>query len=291
MQSRTVLMTPRSSLRLRPAIALFALGLAAIGAISVISRDFAFDWQPVPAFPGRPALAVVCGLILLVTSLALFFKGTVVIASRALLAILLAWICLKIPAVVTAPLVEGVWIGFGEVGMLLGGGLALFASLSELQDAQLFGRLTGRQGMRIAQMIFGLAVIPVGLGHIFYVDITTSMVPSWLPFRHELAYLTGVAQIICGFGMALAVAPRAAALVEASMVGLFAFLVWGPDSWLASVPKFAGTPPGMRFPLTAFLITWTVGAAALLIAGDRVSGAVGAPVPDPIQDSDTEASI
>lgn len=278
MQPRTVPVTPRSSLRLRPAIALFALGLAAIGALSVIYRDFAFDWQPVPAFPGRPALAVVCGLILLVTSAGLFFKGTMVIASRALPAILLAWLCLKVPAVTTAPLVEGVWIGFGEVGMLLGGGLVLFACLSELQHAQLFGSLTGQRGMRIAQIIFGLAVIPVGLGHIFYVDITTSLVPPWLPFRHEVAYLTGIAQIICGLGMVLAVAPRAAALVEASMVGLFAFLVWGPDSWLASVPKLAGTPPGLRFPLTAFLITWTVGAAALLIAGDRDSGAVSAPV-------------
>jgi hypothetical protein len=91
--------------------------------------------------------------------------------------------------------------------------------------------------------------------------------------------------------MVLAIAPRAAALIEASMVGLFAFLVWGPDSWFASVPKLVGTPPGMRFPLTAFLITWTVGAAALLIAGNGVSDVLGAPSVGRIGDSGSEASI
>ncbi len=250
----------------RPATALFALGLAAIGALSVIYRDFAFDWQPVPAFPGRAAVAAVCGLVLLTTSLALLLRATSVIAARALLIVLLAWMCLKIPAVVRMPQIEGVWIGFGEVGMVLAGGVALFAASLRRQQSPDAARLRAPQLMRAAQVIFGLAVIPVGLSHIVYVHITTLLVPSWLPFRHELAYLTGIAQMLCGAAIVLRIAPRPAALIEASMVGLFAFLVWGPDSWLAAVPKFPGMPPGMRFPLTAFLITWTVGAAALLIA-------------------------
>lgn len=260
-------------MRQQPAKLLFAIGLAAIGVLSVISGDFAYTWQPVPAFPGRGAVAVVCGLALTASSLALLARSTAVIASRLLLVILLAWLSLKIPALIAAPLVEGVWIGFGEIGMLLAGGLALFATLSALESSRLFARSTGPQGLRIARLIFGLAVIPVGLGHLFYVDVTASLVPSWLPFRHGLAYLTGIAQIMCGLGMAMSIAPRAAALIEACLVALFAFLVWGPDTWFAAAPKLAGTPPGARFPLTAFLITWAVGAAALLIAGDSASAA------------------
>jgi hypothetical protein len=57
-----------------------------------------------------------------------------------------------------------------------------------------------------------------------------------------------------------------AALIETGMLALFAFLVWGPDSWFAVTPKLAGTPPGFRFALTAFLVTWIAGASALLIA-------------------------
>jgi hypothetical protein len=46
---------------------------------------------------------------------------------------------------------------------------------------------------RIAQVVFGLSVIPVGLSHLFYYgQITASLIPSWMPFRMGLAYLTGV---------------------------------------------------------------------------------------------------
>ena len=42
----------------QPAVSLFSIGMIGLGALSVISRDFAFSWQPVPAFhPGRDVLA------------------------------------------------------------------------------------------------------------------------------------------------------------------------------------------------------------------------------------------
>ena len=256
----------------QPAVSLFAVGLMGLGALSVLSRDFAFDWQPVPAFhPGRETLAVVCGLFMIAASAALLVRATSAVATRALLPFLLAWLCLKIPVVLSAPQIEGVWIGFGEVAALLAGGWVLFARLSELESSPFFNRLTGQRGIRIAEVIFGLAVIPIGLGHLFYLKITADLVPSWLPFRVALAGLTGVAQIVCGLGILFALKARLAALIETVMVALFAFLVWGPDTWLAAIPKLAGTPPGARFPLTAFLITWVVGAAALLIANNSAS--------------------
>jgi len=55
---------------------------------------------------------------------------------------------------------------------------------------------------------------------------------------------------------------------------LFAFLVWGPDTWITATPKLAATPPGARFPLTAFLITWVIGASALLVADNDASKTV-----------------
>ncbi len=262
--------------RQQRAVSLFSIGMIGMGALSVISRDFAFDWQPVPAFhPGREGLAVLCGLFMIAFSVALLFRRTAALAARAMLPFLLAWLCLKIPAVVAVPQIEGVWIGFGEVGMLLAGGWVLFARLSDLGRSAFFSRFTGQRGIRIAQVIFGLAVIPVGLGHIFYVQITAGLVPSWMPFRLGLAYLTGVGQIVCGVAILFSFLPRLAALVEASMLALFAFFVWGPDTWFAVTPKLAGTPPGSRFPLTAFLITWVIGASALLIANNSASGESG----------------
>jgi uncharacterized membrane protein YphA (DoxX/SURF4 family) len=192
-----------------------------------------------------------------------------------MLPFLLAWLGLKVPALFAAPQIEAVWLGFGEIGMLLAGGLVLFARLSGLEGSAFFGRFTGRRGIRIAQLVFGLSVIPVGLSHLFYGHITASLIPSWMPFRMGLAYMTGVGQIACGVALLFSFLPRLAALVEAFMLALFAFLVWGPGTWIAASPKMAGTPPGFRFPLTAFLITWVIGASALLIANDSAPSESG----------------
>jgi uncharacterized membrane protein len=155
--------------------------------------------------------------------------------------------------------------------MLLAGGWVLFARLSGLENATFFRSITGDRGIRMAQVLFGLAVIPVGLGHLFYVQITSSIVPSWMPFRAGLAYLTGVGQVTCGLAILFSFYTRIAALIETGMLALFAFLVWGPDTWFASTPKLAGAPSGYRFPLTAFLITWVIGASAWLVASNSAA--------------------
>jgi uncharacterized membrane protein len=251
----------------QPAVSLFAVGMIGLGILSVIYKDFAYTWQPVPAFhPGRDVLAVAAGLFMIGVSVALLFRSTAAIAARALFPFLVIWLCLKIPALIAAPRVEGVWLGFGEIGMLLAGGWVLFARLSGLEESAFFRHITGERGIEIARIVFGLAILPVGLAHIVYAEITASLIPAWMPFRLGLAYLTGIGQIACALGILFSVLPRAAAMIEAGMLALFAFLVWGPDSWIASTPKLAGSPPGPRFPLTAFLITWVIGAAALLVA-------------------------
>lgn len=252
----------------QPALSLFSIGMIALGTLSVIYRDFAYNWQPVPLFhPGRGGLAVACGLFMVIAGVALLFRPAVTIVSRAVFLFLLAWLCLKIPALIAAPQIEGVWLGIGEIAMLFAGGLVIFARFSGLEQSSFFRRFTGANGLRIARIIFGLAVIPVGLSHLFYVKITTGLVPSWLPFRVGFAYLTGVGQIACGLGILFLVLPRLAAYIETAMLALFAFLVWGPNTWFAAAPKMAGSPVGPRFPLTAFFITWIIAAASLLVAG------------------------
>ena len=273
----------------QPGVTVFSIGLIALGALSVIYRDFAYSWQPVPAFhPGRNELAVVCGLFMIGAGVGLLFRRTAAIASRAIFPFLLAWLCLKIPSLIAMPGLEAAWLGFGEIAMLLAGGWVLFARLSGLENAVLFSHITGARGVRIAQILFGLAVLPVGLSHIVYSKVTATLVPSWLPFRLELAYLTGFGQIACGLAILFSIWPRAAALIETGMLALFAFLVWGPDRWFGITPKMPAAPPGVRFPLTAFLITWVIGASALLIAGDAQKGAE---VFDSERDRDTQADL
>lgn len=251
----------------RLAAALFSASLGTLGLLTVLSRDFAYDWQPVAsALPFRAATAVVCGLFMIALAAALLIRRLEDMAAQLLLPFLLVWLSLKVPAVVAVPKIEGVWLGLGEIGMLVAGGWVLFARLACLDRSTIFGGLAGDPGLRIARTLFGLAVIPVGLGHLVYADITASLVPVWLPFRLGIAYITGVGQIACGLGLVFSILPRVAAWTETAMLTLFAFLVWGPHSWFALNPQLPGTPPGPRFPLTAFLITCLIGASSLLIA-------------------------
>jgi uncharacterized membrane protein len=253
--------------REQPGISLFAIGLAGLGTLSVLRQDFAYNWQPVPSFhPGREALAVVCGLFMVVVSFMLLFRPTLAFAVRAIFAFLAAWLCLKIPALVVAPQMEAVWLGFGEIAMLFAGGWILFARMSGLEGVSIFRNITGDRGVRMAAALFGLALIPVGLSHLVYIKITAGFVPAWMHFREGLGYLTGVGQMACGLAILFRVFPQMAAWIETAMLTLFAFLVWGPQTWVGTDPKNQGVHVVSWLGLTAFFITWAIGAAAWLLA-------------------------
>lgn len=86
------------------AVSPFAIGVIGLGTLSVIYRDFAYSWQPAPAFhPRRDVLAVACGLLMIAASVALLFRSSAAIAARTLFPFFLAWLCLKIPALIVAP--------------------------------------------------------------------------------------------------------------------------------------------------------------------------------------------
>ena len=104
--------------------------------------------------------------------------------------------------------------------------------------------------MRIARILFGVWLVPIGLSHIVYVQATVDLVPAWLPFRTGWAYLTGAGQIACGLGVLFSVFPRVAAWAEAAMISLFTLLIWAPA--IVAAPK-------ARLPWTAFFISWAIG--------------------------------
>jgi uncharacterized membrane protein YphA (DoxX/SURF4 family) len=55
-----------------------------------------------------------------------------------------------------------------------------------------------------------------------------------MAFRLGLACLNGIGQIASGLAILFSLLPRLAALLEATMLTLFAFLAWSPDTWFAS---------------------------------------------------------
>ncbi|HSS97485.1 MAG TPA: hypothetical protein VLK33_10665 [Terriglobales bacterium] len=253
------------------ALVLFVIGMVGMGLLQVVYHDFAFTWQPVPdSLPARGAIAIISGLVIIAASLALLVQATQTIAIRIIFPILVIWQLLKVPSVIAAPGMEAVWLGYGEIAVLLAGGWVLFARLSNLDGSAFFKHITGDRGVRIATIYFAIALLPIGLSHIMYAGITASFVPAWMPFRTAWAYITGFGQMACGLGVLFSVLPRLAAMIETAMLAIFAFFVWGPQTWFSSTPVMPNMPPGIRLPLTAFLITWVIGASAFIVAVNMV---------------------
>jgi len=242
----------------QPTVTLFAAGMIGLGILALIYGDFALVWQPVaPWIPGRTIFAYGSGLLMLLCGIGLLFRATVTWSVRILFPYLIAWALLKVPALFVAPQIEAVWLGFGELVVLLTGGWILFARLGGLREGSPLAFLTSENGIRVARILFAVSLIPIGLSHIVYVKQTAEFVPVWLPYRVGWAYLTGAGQIACGLGVLFSVFPRVAAWSEAGMISLFTLLVWAPAIVAA---------PRTRLPWTAFFISWAIASAAWVLA-------------------------
>jgi len=243
---------------LQPAAALFAAGMIGLGLLALFYGDFALVWQPVaPWVPGRTVLAYASGSVMLLGGVGLLIRATAAWSTRLLFPYLVVWALLKVPALVVAPKIEGVWLGFGELVVLLAGGWVLLARLGGVREDSWLAFAGGERGIRIAKYLFAIWIIPVGLSHFFYTKATIDLIPAWMPARMFWAYLTGAGHIAAGLGVLFSVLPRAALFAEAAMLSVITLLVWAP--------AVLGHPTA-RMPWTAFWISWAITAAVWVLA-------------------------
>jgi len=223
----------------------FATGVIGLGIVGLVFGDFADLWQLVPAsVPGRQLLAHASAVLMLLCGIGLLSKRTQALAVRVLFPYLtLLLLLLKVPMVAKAPLVEGSWQSMAEIVVPWTGAWVLWVA--------------DRGTARIPQLIFGLALIPLGLAHFVYLQLTAPLVPGWLPYHTFWAYFTGSAQIPAGLGVLLGIYAWLAAAMEAAMLTAFTALVW--------IPAILATPraQGAWSELT---ISWAVSAGAWVVA-------------------------
>jgi uncharacterized membrane protein len=210
--------------------ALLAVTMIALGILGLIQGDFTAVWEPVPrSAPVRAALVYLCALISLGSGLGLLWRPSAASAARALLAWLLLWFLLfRLPVIFRAPTVIVSWEGCGETLVMIAGAWMLSAWLGDDGDRQPLGFASGAMGTRIARILFGVALIPLGLAHLAYVRETAALVPAWLPAHQFWVYLTGSAYIAAGAAVLTGVWARLAAVLAALQMGLFTLLVWVP---------------------------------------------------------------
>ena len=235
--------------------AVFAATLIAIGFWGLAGGGFAAIWEGAPkTLPAREALAYLCAVVSLASGAGLLWRRTAAPAARLLLAWLLIWFLLfKAPLIWRAPLVEISWEDPAETLVILAAAWALYASAAADWDRRRLGFASGDGGLRIAKVLYGLAMIPFGLAHLFYVKQTAALVPGWLPAHTAWAWFTGGAYIAAGVAILTGVLARLGAALSTLQMGLFTLLVWAPilaagskspSDWSEGVISWALTAAG-----------------------------------------------
>jgi uncharacterized membrane protein len=232
--------------------AVFAATMIGIGILGLIKGDYAVVWQPVPK--SVPALVYVCCLISLACGIGLLWQRTAALAARVLLACLLLWLLvLRVPGIFVSPTVEFWWAACKTAAMAAAAWV-LYVRFATDWDRQRFGFAAGDKGLRVARMLYGLALIPFGVAHFVYLQNTASLVPGWIPWHTFWAYFTGWALIAAGVAVLIGVYARLAAALAAIEIGMFTLLVWIP------IMMAPGSKSTFQWSETFLSVTLTAGA-------------------------------
>ena len=210
--------------------AVFAATLVALGILGLIKGDFAPIWQSVPkGLPGREVLANLCNFISLACGLGLLWRPVAASAARVLFVYLLLWLLVfKLRFIFLAPMEEVSYQSCGETAVMVAGAWVLYAWFATDWDRQWLGFAVGDKGVRIARVLYGLALIAFGFSHFAYVNLTAPLVPSWLPAHVFWAYFTGCTYLAAGVSVLVGTYARLAAALSALQMGMFFLLVWVP---------------------------------------------------------------
>jgi uncharacterized membrane protein len=228
-----------------------AAGLSGLGLLSVLYRDFAEVWEPVPkSWPAYSTSATVSGLILLAAGVMMAMRRTRAWGAALAAVMFGLWVlALHLPHALAKPTVVGSWQAVCESLAMATG--AFIAS----RDPK------GAEG-RIAVTVMGVCFVIFGVSHFVYAKFTTAMVPAWLPARTDLTYLTGAVHSLTGLAIIAGFRRRWAAGIEALMMTSFVLLV--------HIPRVAAAPHD-RMEITGLFIAITLSSAAWILASSRAA--------------------
>jgi uncharacterized membrane protein len=230
--------------------AVFAATLIALGILGLIKGGFTPIFDGVPkGLPARELLVYLCAVICLACGIGLLWRRAAASAARVLFLYLLLWMLLvKGHYILLMPTQEGPYQSCGETAVIVAGAWVLYAWFAAEWDRRRLGFAIGDKGVRMARILYALAMIAFGLSHFAYLNLTAPLVPAWLPAHVFWAHFTGCTYIAAGIAMVVGVWARVAATLSALQMAMFLLLVWlpivstgnaGADQWSETILNWA----------------------------------------------------
>lgn len=240
----------------------FAATLIALGLVGLMQGSFAPTWEGIPkGLPAREALAYLSAILSLVCGICLFGRRAAVTAARVLFVYLvLKLLLLRVPQVFPAPTQLGSWYGCAETAVMVAAAWVLYVGFAVDWDRRRLGFAAGDTGVRMARVLYGLALMFFGTSHFVYVNLTTPLVPGWLPAHLFWAYFFGCSYIAAGAALLIGVWARLAAALAALQMGLFTLLVWVPMLAAGHMHSITGSS------WKECVASWTLTAAGWVLA-------------------------
>jgi uncharacterized membrane protein YphA (DoxX/SURF4 family) len=253
--------------------ALYGISAAGLAALSLVYGNFRPLLGSFPVLLPRPDVwAYGSAAILLVASAGLFFAGTAKVGAIIIAAFELVWAATGTRPLLHGPINVGSMYGFFEALSTLVGAWLLYALMRRQGERPTVTAMTGDRALLVARVLFGAACVVFGAAHFVYAAYTAAFVPSWLPGRMNLVYLTGACHAAAGLGIVIGVHPRFAATMEAIMMSLFGGLVWLPTFFEQPRPAWA-SPAQVQWSET--FLTFLMAASAFIVA-DSLRGSLSA---------------
>jgi len=241
----------------------FAVALLGLGVEHFIYREFVTGRAPgwPNGLPGELVWVYGSGVLVIVTGLAVLTRRWGRPAALGMGSLIFAWALLRhLPIAAADSLLAGSWTRAGKALTIVGGLLAVAATLPPVADATTSGwrRLANGTGafVLVGQICLGCFLILAGMQHFKFTEFAASLIPSWFPGNAIWwTRFAGVALIAGGLGLLV---PRTA-MLAGIMSGLMIFSWF----WIVHLPRvFRSMSDGI-----AIFEALAVSGIALVIAG------------------------
>lgn len=239
----------------------FALTMIALGALGFVRGTLTPIWLPVPkGVPARDVLAYLTASVAFLGGIGLLwqrrFAALTAIASGLLFTFLLVWLAVVDGALIVTHPSMGITWATAKTAALAAAAWVLYVRLAARPENERSSFPGGQTGLRVARILYGLALIPFGIAHFTYFERTVSMVPGWLPWHVAWACFFGGAFIAAGAAIVVGIWARLATALSVVQLALFTILVW--------VPVIAASPSASDW--REFIVSWALTTAAWVVA-------------------------